>query len=95
MRFLIQRCYWRWKIGGRNLINVQVQMVFWNDTNADCVCDSYYMLNILPKVTVVIRKNCHYVPKENKLYLGMDNAGGHGIGNNINKYTQILEENKL
>ena len=79
------------KTGGIYLIKVQVQIIFGDDIEEDFSCDSEYMLNIMSKVAVVMRDFFHYITNI-KLYLVMDNTGGHGTGNAINQYTQILEE---
>ena len=46
----------------------------------------------MPMFSVAMREKIHWIPKEKKPYLVMDNAGGHGTDNETNQYTQIYEE---
>ena len=71
---------------------MQFQMIVGKEIRKDCSCDSECIINIMPKVSVTMQENFHWIPNGGKLYLVMYNAGGRGTGSTINQYTQILEE---
>jgi hypothetical protein len=56
----------------------------------DCSCDSSFMLEIITKIGRSIRESFHWIPANEKIYLLMDNAGGHGTDQAIQQYTAIL-----
>ena len=56
----------------------------------DVNCDSDYMLRTMPKVGAAIREKMPWVPREQPIYLQMDNAGGHGTKAAVGEYTQLL-----
>ena len=58
----------------------------------DCFCDSRFMLETIPEVRARLRNFFHWVGMEEKIYLVMDNAGGHGTNNAIKTYTDGLKE---
>ena len=57
----------------------------------DVTCDSDYMLRIMPKVGKAIREAYFWVGKDDKIYLVLDSAGGHGTNEAIAKYKADLE----
>ena len=50
------------------------------------------MSGVMDDVGKVIRDEYYWIPINKPCYLIMDNAGGHGTGEAIEKYTQILRE---
>ena len=44
----------------------------------DCTCDSKFMLQTIPEVGEALRNSFHWVPPNERIFLFMDNAGGHG-----------------
>ena len=58
----------------------------------DCNCDSAYMLSAMDRVGQAIRASYHWVPRSDPCYLVMDNAGGHGSNDAIEKYVRMLDE---
>lgn len=56
----------------------------------DCSCDSSFMLEKVPTIGAALRAAFHWVPRHEKIYLCMDNAGGHGTKEAIDEYTGIL-----
>ena len=56
----------------------------------DVSCDSEFMLRTMPKVGAAIREKMPWVPREQPIYLQMDNAGGHGTKAAVGEYTQHL-----
>jgi hypothetical protein len=58
----------------------------------DCSCDSSFMLDIIPRFGERLRASFHWVPENEKNYLFMDHAGGHGTNAAIQQYTAILRD---
>jgi len=58
----------------------------------DVNCDSAFMLKNIRTVGEAIRTSFHWVAPEEKIYLQMDNAGGHGTVEAIEEYTRVLRE---
>lgn len=58
----------------------------------DCLCDSAFMLQTMPEVGLAIRAAFHWIEEEAPIYLLIDNAGGHGMKEAKEEYTQALEE---
>ena len=56
----------------------------------DISCDSNYMLDVMPRIGTAIRQNMPWVPRDELIYLVMDNAGGHGTAAAIQQYTRDL-----
>jgi hypothetical protein len=56
----------------------------------DCSCDGKFMKKIIPKVAEDLRTAFHWVPETEKIYLVMDNAGGHGSEEVKNEYVALL-----
>jgi len=56
-------------------------------------CNSQFMLRILPEIAREIRQSYHWMPPNERIYLVMDNAGGHGTREAREQYTrQLLED---
>lgn len=58
----------------------------------DYLCDSSYMLATINRVGQSTRLAYHWIPTSEKCHLMMDNAGGHGIDEALEKYVSELEE---
>ena len=58
----------------------------------DCNCDSAYMLTAMDQVGQSIRSAYHWIPASKKCFLVMDNAGGHGTDEAIEKYVSMLNK---
>ena len=58
----------------------------------DISCDSNFMAETMPEVGEAIRKAYHWVPSEDRIFLLLDNAGGHGTKDVVNEYVNMLEE---
>ena len=56
----------------------------------DCSCDSAYMREVMHRVGKAMREKYYWVKKETVLYLVIDNAGGHGSNDCVQKYTARL-----
>jgi hypothetical protein len=63
-----------------------------DEVEEDCSCDSLFMLNIIPRIGQRLRDSFHWVAPNEKIYLFMDNAGGHGTNTAIEQYTGILRD---
>jgi hypothetical protein len=61
-----------------------------DEVEEDCSCDSSFMLEIIPTIGRRLRDSFHWVAPDEKIYLFMDNAGGHGTDVAIQQYTAIL-----
>ena len=61
-----------------------------DEVDEDVSCDSSFMLEIIPTIGQALRNSFHWVPANEKIYLFMDNAGGHGTDVAIALYTGIL-----
>jgi hypothetical protein len=57
----------------------------------DVNCDSKFMLEKIPRLGAKLREAFHWVPADQKVYLVMDNAGGHGTDIAKTQYINILE----
>jgi hypothetical protein len=57
----------------------------------DISCDSSFMLSIMHQVGQALREKFHWVDKNEKIYLVMDNAGGHGTQLAKEEYRRKLE----
>ena len=55
-----------------------------------CSCDSSYMFSTIIRVGKSIREKFHWVPMHEKVYLFIDDAGGHGTNEAINEYGKNL-----
>jgi len=56
----------------------------------DCSCDSAYMLGAMKRVGTAVRSKYHWIPRSQKCYIVMDNAGGHGTDEAIEEYRKML-----
>ena len=59
----------------------------------DCSCDSEFMLRVMDDVGRQIRESMSWVPRTTPIFLSMDNAGGHGTKEAVEKYTNDLQRN--
>ena len=58
----------------------------------DVNCDSVFMAAHMESIGEAIREKYFWVPKDESIYLIMDNAGGHGTKDAIEKYVQLLKD---
>ena len=58
---------------------------------ADVSCDSTYMARVMPEVGKKIREAYHWVPDDVPIFLYLDNAGGHGTQEVVDKYVRDLK----
>ena len=58
----------------------------------DCSCNSAFMLQTMPDVGRELRNKFHWILDAKKIYLVMDNAGGHGSMEAINEYSRLLND---
>ena len=63
-----------------------------DEVEEDCSCDSDFMLQWMPKVGQAMRDTYHWIPITEKLYLVMDNAGGHGTSDAKDIYVNAMKE---
>ena len=62
----------------------------------DVNCNSKWMLDTMDEVGEAIRKAYSWVPAADKIYLVMDNAGGHGTKTAVGDYTkQLLDKHNI
>ena len=62
------------------------------EVDEDVTCDSEFMLTTMPEVGQAIRECYHWIPQEQEIYLGMDNAGGHGTVDAKKIYTEEMKK---
>ena len=48
------------------------------------------MLQVMPELGASIRQSMIHVPRDQPIFLQMDNAGGHGTQEAIDEYTRLL-----
>ena len=79
--------------GEIDLINPQLAAKYekGEEREVDCSCDSDFMMSVMDDVGKSIREAYSRVPPEDVIYLGMDNAGGHGKKDIIKEYEQLLK----
>ena len=58
----------------------------------DCSCDSAFMERTMSLVGQEIRDYFFWVPNEERIYLVLDNAGGHGTNAMVQQYKAELEQ---
>jgi hypothetical protein len=64
--------------------------------NEDISCDSDYMLEVMPQIGAALCERMPWVPRHERIYLVMDNAGGHGMEVAIERYKRdLLEQFKI
>lgn len=73
-------------------IKICVMIKKGNVYEKDCSCDSDFMMKWMPEVGRALRKSYHWLGDEEKIYLVMDNAGGHGTVDCKQLYTDALQE---
>ena len=73
-------------------LNIRVRYRRGDMIATECSCDSAYMLSAMDRVGKSIREAYHWIPPSEKCYLVMDNAGGHGTDDAIEKYIKMLDE---
>ena len=56
----------------------------------DISCDATFMLTKIPEIGEALRSTFHWIPRNDVIYLFMDNAGGHGSYDATTRYTSIL-----
>jgi len=62
----------------------------------DVTSDSEFMKTHMDAIGRAIQAKYHWVPEDDEIFLVMDNAGGHGIRDMINKYVaDLLEDHKV
>ena len=76
-------------------IVMQVMIRSGDVVEEDVSCDSAFMLECIPKVGAALRASFHWVPEGEKIYLSMDNAGGHGTNDAIQQYTELLAADNI
>ena len=54
-------------------------------------CGSDFVLKTIPKVGAALREKYWWFTQEQEIYLVMENAGGHGTNEAVEKYTKIIE----
>lgn len=74
-------------------ITMKVQLLVGDVVTQDCNCDSEYMIGAMDRIGEAIRKKFSWIPRTQKCYLVMDNAGGHGTKEAIEQYVANLETN--
>ena len=57
----------------------------------DAACDSKFMLQTMPSVGKAIRDAHHWVSFDTPIFLYLDNAGGHGTKEIVDKYVADLK----
>ena len=63
-----------------------------DEVEEDITCDSKFMEEIMPKVGKEMRAKYHWIPMTQKMFLGMDNAGGHGTEEAKMRHTEALKQ---
>ena len=58
----------------------------------DVSCDYEYIDKVMPQVGQAIRDTYHWVPREHPIFLYLDNAGGHGTQEIVDKYVKYLKD---
>ena len=74
-------------------MNVCVRNQIRDEVEEDINCDSSYMIPAMDRVGLIICEAYHWVPREQKCYRVMDNAGDHGSDVAIKQYRDnILDQ---
>ncbi len=76
-------------------VELHVRMEKDDVVEEDISCDSSFMVKVVPEIAQAMRRKYHWVPREEKLYLVMDNAGGHGTKEAIQEYVSVLKESNI
>jgi len=81
-------------VGNRPLnvrdVCLEVFMSKGEEVEEDVSCDSTFMLQVMDEVGKAIREKYHWVAPNEIIYLGMDNAGGHGTDVATQQYSSDL-----
>ena len=75
-----------------NNVQVCVHVKKNDEVEEDCSCDSTFMKKWIPDVGRAMREAYHWIGENEKLYLVMDNTGGHGTDDAKTIYTNALRE---
>ena len=67
-----------------------VQQEAGDEVEEDITCDSNFMIEKIPQIGQALREIFYWVPRQQVIYLFMDNAGGHGTYDATERYTAIL-----
>jgi hypothetical protein len=68
----------------------------WNTcVERDVNCDSQFMIDCIDEISASIQNAYHFIPETEKIYLFMDNAGGHGSNEAKDGYEKRLIEKFL
>ena len=78
-----------------NDVQLFVSMKQGEEVDKDCSCDSAFMEKVMPEVAHEMRRAYHWIPETDKLYLVMDNAGGHGTDNSKSRYTEVMRKGNI
>ena len=62
------------------------------EVEEDVSCDSTFVLEMMDKLGKSIRQQYHWVPLTEEIFLQIDNAGGHGTYEAIEKYKAYLKD---
>lgn len=73
-------------------IDLHVRVPRNTEAEKDTTCDSKFMLESVDETGNSIRKSMHWIPKEETIFLFMDNAGGHGTVETKEEYVRILKK---
>ena len=76
-------------------IQLCVKLEKGDEVDEDVSCDSTFMLKWIPEVAKAMREVYHWIPVTEKLYLVMDNAGGHGTDNAKELYVEELSKHNI
>ena len=76
-------------------IKLQVMMKRGDEVNEDVTCDSAFMLDTIPDIAQTMREKFHWILETEKIYLVMDNAGGHGTDAAKETYVNVLKEKNI
>ncbi len=76
-------------------IQLFVKLEKGDKVDEDISCDSTFMLTIMPMIADKMREAFKWVPETEKVFLVMDNAGGHGTKEAIKQYIEILRQRRI
>ena len=69
-----------------------VKTIVGDEREEDISCDSHYMKAVMNRLGIVMRQKFWWVKSETKMYVVMDNAGGHGTDEAKKEYETVLNE---
>ena len=78
-----------------NDVQLFVSMKQGEEVDKDCPCNSAFMEKVMPKVAHEMHRAYHWTPETDKLYLVMDNAGGHGTDDSKSRYTEVMRNRNI